>query len=271
MPGTTQPVPASAACWSTSRGAQRQLPATARWRSVPRSPTVSSIRGQRPRRARRTSRTATGRSRAPRARESCMRDAVDGVGREAGAEPVAQERVERAEPQRAGVARGLHRSSVLQHPGQLRGREVGVDRQPAARLDLVLVRRSAGRAPAGERLSCHTTIGDSGSPVSASQAITDSPWWSSPHATTSPGRVGEHLGDRVDDARRARPRRPARPSPGAGCWLTLSRRARRERLQLRVDEHRLHAGRPDVEPEQQPGHSPRAGADQPRSNIRRRS
>ena len=36
-----------------------------------------------------------------------------------------------------------------------------------------------------ERLSCQTTIGDSGAPVSASHASTDSPWWSSPQATTS--------------------------------------------------------------------------------------
>ena len=60
------------------------------------------------------------------------------VGGEAGPEPVAQERVDGAHPQRAGVARALHRLVVLEQPGELGGGEVGVERQPAERLDLLL-------------------------------------------------------------------------------------------------------------------------------------
>ena len=49
-----------------------------------------------------------------------------------------------------------------------------------------------------DRLSCQTTIGLSGRPLSASQASTDSPWWSSPQATTSPGASASSFGDRLD-------------------------------------------------------------------------
>ena len=71
-----------------------------------------------------------------------MRDAVDGSVAKLRAEPVAQERVERAEPQPARLPGGLHRVQLLQHPRQLRGGEVGVDRQPAAPRDLLVESRS---------------------------------------------------------------------------------------------------------------------------------
>ena len=111
MPGTTQPVPASAACWSTSRARSGSSRSQLGWRSVPSSPTVSSMRGSDVRAARRTSRTATGPSPSPRARELHARRRRR-IGREARAEPVAQERVERAEPQPARArARPSPRSS----------------------------------------------------------------------------------------------------------------------------------------------------------------
>jgi hypothetical protein len=61
-----------------------------------------------------------------------------GIGREAGAEPIAQERVDRAHPQGASVARSRHAVVVPQQPSELARREVGVERQAAAAADLVL-------------------------------------------------------------------------------------------------------------------------------------
>src|SRR6478672_6812475 len=55
-----------------------------------------------------------------------------------------------------------------------------------------------------ERLSCQVTTGVSGLPVSASQASTDSPWWSSPQTVAS--RAGPPSGP-------PGPRRRAPPSP----------------------------------------------------------
>ena len=60
------------------------------------------------------------------------------MGGEARAEAVAQERVDRAHPKRAGLARPLHRLLVLEQPRQLGRGEVGVERQAAERADLLL-------------------------------------------------------------------------------------------------------------------------------------
>ena len=62
-----------------------------------------------------------------------------GVGGEARAEPVAEERVDRAHPQPAVVAGLLDVVVVAQQPGELGGGEVGVEGQPAELLDLVLL------------------------------------------------------------------------------------------------------------------------------------
>ena len=59
------------------------------------------------------------------------------VGGEAGAETVADERVDRPHPQRPGLERLRHRVVVLEQPGQLAGGEVGVERHPAALDDLL--------------------------------------------------------------------------------------------------------------------------------------
>ena len=62
-----------------------------------------------------------------------------GVGRKTGAEPVAQERIDRPHAQRARVTGLRHGLVVLEQPGQLARREVGVQRQAAAAADLLLI------------------------------------------------------------------------------------------------------------------------------------
>ena len=106
-----------------------------------------------------------------------------------------------------------------------------------------------------ERLSCQVTIGVSGSPLSASQASTDSPWWSSPHATTSPSAVGEQLAHGVHH----------RHHHVLGVLLHPARPRMRERLlpaglgllrQVGVVEHRLDGRGALVDAEQQrPAHA----------------
>jgi hypothetical protein len=71
-----------------------------------------------------------------------------GVGREAGAEPVAQERVDGAHPEGSGVARPHHALVVPEQPCQLARREVGIERQAAAAADLLL----AGGEPSEDLL-----------------------------------------------------------------------------------------------------------------------
>ena len=173
-----------------------------------------------------------------------------GVGREAGAEAVAEERVDRPHPQRPRLAALCTTSSCSSSQASLRGREVGVERQPAAALDLLLAGRRGGRAPPASACPARRRSGSSGSPLSASQASTDSPWWSSPQATISPGGVLEQLGDRLDD--RLQDLLAVLLDPARLGWrLALSRRASRTGLRRCVEQRRLDAGRPLVDSEQQ--------------------
>src|SRR4029077_12625291 len=64
-----------------------------------------------------------------------------GFGGEAGAEPVAEERVHGPHPQPAGIAGLLDVVVVLEKPGELGGGEVGVEGEAAELLDLVLAIR----------------------------------------------------------------------------------------------------------------------------------
>ena len=148
------PAPASAACWSGQRARSGSSTGHESCRSTPRSPAVSCDRGQglgrhvedleqrrvelgraelRPRRGRR-------------------------IGGEPGAEPVAEERVDRAQPQGAGVARPANRLVVLEQPAQLARREVGVERQAAALAHLV--RASIGLEPVQHLLGALVLPGD---------------------------------------------------------------------------------------------------------------
>ena len=135
---------------------------------------------------------------------SWVRDAVDGsVAKPA---PSRSQRNESTVPSRSvpRVARARHGVVVLEQPGRAcrprsRGRAASrCARGPRRRRPSASSRSSTSC----ERLSCQVTIGVSGRPVSASQASTDSPWWSRPQATTSPGGV----------ARAARPPRPTTAS-----------------------------------------------------------
>ena len=130
---------------------------------------------------------------------SCVRDAVEASVAKPAPSRGAQERVDGAHAQRAGVARPRDRRRRARAARRAwRPRSTG--RTAGRCAPGSPPRRRARRSSTScERLSCQTTIGDSGAPVSASQASTDSPWWSSPQATTSPGRVAQQLGDRVDD------------------------------------------------------------------------
>ena len=158
-PAPRSPTPASAACWSTTCAAQRQLDRPARGGAAcPSSPALSRTSGS-------TSGGTPNRSHSHGSKPGVPRRVQlgargrRGVGGEAGAEPVAQERVDGAHAQRAGLARARHGLVVLQQPRQLGRGEVGVEGQPAA---------LAGPPPRGptrrsstscERLSCQTTIG----------------------------------------------------------------------------------------------------------------
>ena len=84
---------------------QRQLDRpVGSWRSVPSSPGAVADLAAAPRAGRRSARTARGPSRASPSRLQLRARGGRGVGGEARPEPVAQERVDRAHPQRAGVA-----------------------------------------------------------------------------------------------------------------------------------------------------------------------
>ena len=69
-------------------------------------------------------------------------------------------------------------------------------------------------------------MGESGAPVSASQASTDSPWWSSPQATTSPGASASSSA--IASTTACRTSSPScSTQPGCGWRFDLSRRASR--------------------------------------------
>ena len=183
-----------------------------------RSELAQPCRGPRAARraARRTARTDACRSRASPSLWSWVREAVElSVAKPA---PRRSQRNESTVPIRSVPASRARwtGSSCSSSQASLRGGEVGVERQAAERRGSPPPSRPSGRAPPASACPARRRSGSAGLPVSASQASTDSPWWSRPHATTSSSAAVEQLGDRLDDELRAPPRRPARPSPASG-------------------------------------------------------
>ena len=99
--------------------------------------------------------------------------------------------------------------------------------------------------------------GDSGSPVSASQASTDSPWWSRPQATTSPGRVARAARRPRRRPRRGSPRVLLDPARAAGGATALRRRASRSGRSSSSKSDRLDRGRALVDAEEERAHARR--------------
>ena len=172
-----------------------------------------------------------------------------GVGCEAGAQPVAEERVDRAQPRRARFDRLGHLVIVLQEPGELPRREVGVERHPAELPDLVGA--PLGLEPVEDLLRSLVLPGDDrrqrlsrlGVPRQHRLAL----------VVEAAGRdlraVGEELGHRLHH----------RAHDHLGVLLHPPRLRVVERLlaacfhhgfQVRVEEDRLHGGRALVDPEQ---------------------
>ena len=148
------------------------------------------------------------------------------IGGEPGAEPVAEERVDGAQPQGPGVARPADRLVVLEQPGELAGREVGVERHAAALAHLVGA--SIGLEPVQHLLRALVLPGDDRGQRRAALGV--------------PGEhrlalVVEAAGGDLAAARRRAARRPPRPrpsrtssgscstQPGFGCVSAFSRRA----------------------------------------------
>ena len=179
------------------------------------------------------------------------------VGGEPGPEALAHERVDVAEAQRAALAGLRHRGVVLEEPGELARGEVRVERQ---------ARASRGSPPSSrrastdsERLSCQTTTGVSGAPVSASHASTDSPSWSRPHAITSPG-ARASTSATASTIASSTASGSFSTHPGRG-WVTGTPPARLgQRPQVEVVEHGLDGGRALVDAEQAAGHPARKAA-----------
>ncbi len=117
-------------------------------------------------------------------------------------------------------------SSCSSSQASLAAEKYGSNGSPLARLDLGLAVGQAGRVTSCERLSCQTTIGLSGRPLSASQASTDSPWWSSPQATTSPG-ASVSTSAIASTTAESTSSPSCSTHPGCGWRLTFSRRASR--------------------------------------------
>ncbi len=171
-----------------------------------------------------------------------------GVGREARAEPVAEERVDGPHAQGAGVAGALHAVVVLEQPGELGGGEVGVEGQAAALLDLRLV-----LAQAVEHLLRALVLPDDdrgerrpglGVPGEHRLALVVEP--AGDHRLR---RVGEQLADRLHDRGEhllAVLLDPARLRVAVD--LVAARLAHRP--QLLVEQRRLDPGCPLVDPEQ---------------------
>ena len=148
------------------------------------------------------------------------------LGGKAGAQPVAEERVDRAHAERSGIACSRHRLVILEQPGELGSREVGVEGEAAAAPVSRPRARRGDRAPAESACPATRRSDCSGSPLSASQASTDSPWWSRPHPTTSPGASASSSATASTTA--ASTSSPScSTQPGWGWRLTLSRRASR--------------------------------------------
>ena len=172
-----------------------------------------------------------------------------GVGGEACAEAVAEERVHRPHPQGASLAGALDLLGVLEQPGELRGGEVGVEGQPARRLDLLLALAEpvedllgALVLPDDDRAQRHAGLGIPGEHRLALVV--------EPAGDDLPGRVGEQLGDGLDDrgehllAILLHP-----PRPGVAVDLVAARLPHRP--QPAIEEHRLDPGGALVDAEQQ--------------------
>ena len=233
--------------------AQAQLGRPARVASVPSSPAVS-----------RSSRQHLGRDaerRAQRGVEGAGRvDALQlgpgrggRVGGEPGAQAIAEERVDRAHPQGAGVARGRHLVGVLQQPGELGGGEVGIVGKAARLLDRLLVARQPVEhllrplvLPDDDRAQRLAALGI---PGEHRLALVVEP--AGHHLARG---IGEQLGDRLDH--RGQHLLAVLLDP-AGLRMAVDLVAPRlaHRPQLAVEQHRLDPGGALVDPEEQPlGH-----------------
>jgi hypothetical protein len=170
-----------------------------------------------------------------------------GVGGEARAEPVAEERVDRAHAQGAGVSRPLDALLALEQPGELGGGEVGVEGQPAQLADLVLVLRE----PVEHLLRALVLPHDDGAERSAGLGVPREHRLAlvvEPAGHHVAGRLLEQLGHRFDHRGEhllailldpTRSRMPVRlVAAGFG-----------DRVQALVEQRRLDPGRPLVDPQ----------------------
>ena len=201
---------------------------------------MSTIAGSALARARRRSRAGPGPSRARRA--GCARRSR---GRSRSPAPSRSQRNESTVPSRSVPAsRALATAVVvLEQPGELAGREVRVERHAAALAHLVgaPVRLEPVEHLLGALVLPGRRSGSAARPLSASQASTDSPWWSSPQATTSPGASAEHLRDRLDHGGEHLLGVLLDPA-GLRVASAFSRRASRTGRRSRVEQHRLDGG-----------------------------
>ena len=219
------------------------------WRRVPRSPAVSAISRQHlPRHAEDLQQLGRP-TRAPRA--ACARRSRDPWQKPA---PRRSHRNESTVPIRSVPAprgRVATPSSCSSSHASFPAEKYGSSGRPLSSWIRSAIPACSSRSSTSwERLSCHVTTGVSARPVSASQASTDSPWWSSPQATTSPGAsvntsatasttaVDDVLGVLLHPAR-----------PGMLQRLLAPRLA--QRLEIRVEEDRLHGRGALVDAEQQ--------------------
>ena len=172
-PGTTQPAPARAACWSTTRPRSGSSTGQDSWLSVPRSPIVSRTSG-------RTSGGTPKRWHSHGSKPgvpsvcSCVREAVEASV--ANPAPRRSHRNESTVPMRRRPSSRAFAtsSSCSSSQASLAAEKYGSKGRPLRRL--ISSSSSAMRSRTScERLSCHTTMGLSGAPVSASHARTDSP------------------------------------------------------------------------------------------------
>ena len=211
-PGTTQPAPGERRLLVDDLAAQRQLDRPARHAAACRArPPCRGSRGSTSIGTPKHLAAGTGRSPGVPSALQLRARRGGGVGGEAGAEPVAEERVDGAHPQRARPRAPAATVVVVLAAARRawRRRSRGRSGRPLRSLDLVLAVARAVEdllralvLPDDDRASAARR-------VSASQASTDSPWWSSPQATTSPSA-------RRRAARRRR-RRPRRASRSPSC------------------------------------------------------
>ena len=119
-----------------------------------------------------------------------------------------------------------HGVVVGEQPRELARREVRVERQPRA-LDDAAPASLSPIAPssASWRLSCHTTTGVSARPLSASHASTDSPWWSSPAASTSRPPACSSTSATASTTACTISSGSCSTHPGRGCVIGTGRRA----------------------------------------------